>query len=301
MLSGVHAAPCQEVYRLANVFIHCYRYPDLLCNSGQCRSTDSVSSTVCVLVGPYYLSRRATSHSQFYRDPKVAKDPATTCWSPIDIQISAYVNAGISIVTDVVFSLLPIVFLRKLNRPLRERLVLGLLMALGLTATLASILKVTLLYNYRNTRDPYWDSIPLSLWWQLEQNISIIASCIPTLKSPFEKALRRTGMISTQSGTAHSSRGYVSYGGGSDHKMKNLKTIVQGGEVIQEIPDDARSEDSILRMERQAYVATPQKGINKRTDIHSSTEQLVAEMDWAAVQKKAIGQTDGHSTESWVG
>lgn len=219
--------------------------------------------------------------SSCYRDTKVAAAPTTKCWTPQQIQTSAYVNSAISIITDIVFSLLPISFLRHMNRPIRERLVLGLLMALGLVATLASVLKVTLLYNYRTTKDPFWDVIPLSLWWQLEQNVSIIASCIPTLKSLFEKVLRQVGVLSTQSGVTRSTRGYVQYAGGSGVQLSHLQTTVEGGKVpVSDINDDAKSEDNILRTDINRTSQSLTKGISKTTEVSSSTEQMEDDLEW---------------------
>lgn len=118
-----------------------------------------------------------------------------------------------------------------MKRPTRERIVLGLLMALGLIATLASVMKTTLINSYRDTTDPFWDVIPLSLWWQLEQNISIMASCIPCLKSPFERTLIRFGMMVPHNG-AHSLEGYIPYANGSSHQQSSLQTTIHAEKSI---------------------------------------------------------------------
>lgn len=223
-------------------------------------------------------------------DATIAAAPTTHCWTPLAIQISAYINVAISIITDLIFSLLPITFLYNMNRPIRERVVLGLLMGLGLLATLASIMKTTVLASYRNTRDPFWDVVPLSLWWQLEQNISIIASCIPCLKSPFERTLLRFGLMVPS--TNASRTGYVQYGEGTSHHLGTMQTTIRAEKAkslgMQGIEGE-RSEDSILRLERDPVEVmmdlpskTPQ--ITKTTQVVYSTRAVDQEMgdaeDW---------------------
>ncbi|KAL1306306.1 hypothetical protein AAFC00_004389 [Neodothiora populina] len=230
-----------------------------------------------------------------YWDPEVASRPTTTSWSPHAIQASAYVNAAVSVASDTIFSLLPISFLRKMNRPLRERIVLGLLMGLGMFATLASVFKITLIYNYRNIKDPLYDVIDLSVWWQMEENISIIASCIPTLKSPFEKVLRRVGLLTTlDAGTANSGarfsshRGYLKYNGDSaasgrensvgNFQMNHLRTEIYGGRTS-DLSDGAQSQDAIIRKDQSVLTThehpmPPGGGINKTLDIHTETIDL---------------------------
>jgi hypothetical protein len=67
-------------------------------------------------------------------------------------------------VTDVAFALLPLAFIFKLNRPVREKVVLGVLMGLGLIASACSIAKLAVVKLYLNTKDPIWDMSPLAIW-----------------------------------------------------------------------------------------------------------------------------------------
>lgn len=84
---------------------------------------------------------------------------------------SIYVNAALTITTDFILSLIPITFLRKLQRPLRERIAIGCLMGLGLIASCASIYKTTLATSYGNTGDALRDSVGLTVWSILEMEL----------------------------------------------------------------------------------------------------------------------------------
>ena len=54
------------------------------------------------------------------------------CWSQEAIRISSICVSSFNIVTDVVFAVLPATFLKKVQIPLRERVIIGGLMGLGI-------------------------------------------------------------------------------------------------------------------------------------------------------------------------
>ena len=67
------------------------------------------------------------------------------CVSTNTIRIVSNTISGINIATDIVLSLFPLTFLRKLRRPLMEKVLVGVLMAMGMAAAAASITKALLL------------------------------------------------------------------------------------------------------------------------------------------------------------
>ncbi|KAK0639658.1 hypothetical protein B0T16DRAFT_463308 [Cercophora newfieldiana] len=122
------------------------------------------------------------------------------CQSPRMIHISAYTNASIAVLTDVILAAIPLTFLRHIRRSPRERLVIAFLFGLGLAATAAASVKLTLIGSYGQTGDMLWDCVGLVTWSILEAQIGIIAACVPCLKSPLHSALRRVGWLSESSG-----------------------------------------------------------------------------------------------------
>jgi hypothetical protein len=68
------------------------------------------------------------------------------------------------ILTDFVCALLPLAFIRKINRPLREKIILAFLMALGLFASACGIVKIALLKNMQYSNDPTFDAASISVW-----------------------------------------------------------------------------------------------------------------------------------------
>src|ERR1700761_4455863 len=98
----------------------------------------------------------------------------------------------IFIACDIFFSLVPIMLIRRLNRPLRERIVVIILMGMGLLASAAAIFKLADTYNYGKSgaQDFLYVIYKYTLCAYFEIHISIIAACVPFLKSMFERILR---------------------------------------------------------------------------------------------------------------
>jgi hypothetical protein len=98
-------------------------------------------------------------------DPSI---PGATCRPSIVGQISIYVTAAVTILTDVIFSLLPLTFIVRIQRPLREKIALSCIMGLGLIASFGSIFKTTLVKHYEVTGDTLRDGVGLSIWSVME-------------------------------------------------------------------------------------------------------------------------------------
>jgi hypothetical protein len=83
-------------------------------------------------------------------NPAILETVGGSCLPPTAIMIASNTGAGVNISTDVMLSLAPIMFLWKLKRPLREKLVVGGLMALGLFASASSVIKTIVVSDFLN-------------------------------------------------------------------------------------------------------------------------------------------------------
>ncbi|KAK0654765.1 hypothetical protein B0T16DRAFT_319129 [Cercophora newfieldiana] len=121
------------------------------------------------------------------------------CWDDQAFRVSLTVTAVIVIVTDVIYSLMPLAFLRNLRRPVRDRIVIGVLLSLGLVATGASIAKTVAVQSFgkQGKDDPVGDGLAIALWASVEEHLALIAACIPCLKAPFGRVLLRFGFLTT--------------------------------------------------------------------------------------------------------
>jgi hypothetical protein len=91
---------------------------------------------------------------------------------------------------------MPISFIWKLKRPLTERILICSLMALGLTAAAAAVVKTIKFSQEDNlSGDVMRNVLTITLWCKLEELFGLVAACAPTLKRPAESLLRRLGIL----------------------------------------------------------------------------------------------------------
>ncbi|KAH7026901.1 hypothetical protein B0J12DRAFT_722084 [Macrophomina phaseolina] len=84
------------------------------------------------------------------------------------IHISIVVTSIVTILTDVILSLLPLTFIMHMQLPPREKIALACLMGLGLVASGASIYKTFLAKDYGVTGDTLRDAVGLALCSMME-------------------------------------------------------------------------------------------------------------------------------------
>jgi len=122
-----------------------------------------------------------------------------TCFGPGAVRIASNVGAGINITTDMTLSLAPMVVLWRMRRPLRERILVCGLMAIGLFASAASIVKAVLVREWGNPQvDPWALGAAIGTWTILEQLLAMLAACSPSLKGPLQRLLGRFGILLTR-------------------------------------------------------------------------------------------------------
>lgn len=126
--------------------------------------------------------------------------PNAVCLPTSTLTSVSNTGAGINIATDILLSLAPIVFLRKLNRPLRERIAIGVLMGIGLVASFSSGVKTIKLKDWNSPSVDTWAvGISLSTWTIIEELLAVLTACIPALKPLLETALNVIGVSLTSS------------------------------------------------------------------------------------------------------
>ena len=132
------------------------------------------------------------------------------CWSDQAFRISLTVTSVIVIVTDVIYALIPLSFLRGMKRPVRDRIVIGVLLSLGLVATAASIAKAITVQGVGKggNTSPLSQGLAIALWASVEEQLAIIAACIPCLKSLFHRLLFRFGLLTAKESTGNTGMKY---------------------------------------------------------------------------------------------
>ncbi|CAK7218490.1 hypothetical protein SEUCBS140593_003564 [Sporothrix eucalyptigena] len=120
------------------------------------------------------------------------------CWSAAAFRIGLTIASVITIGTDVVLSLAPLAFLLQIRQSRKERTMIGILMGLGLLASGASIAKMAILQTFNSSGADFGqiDGLRIALCANLEEQLGLIAACLPCLKAPFQRFLKRMGVSS---------------------------------------------------------------------------------------------------------
>ena len=108
-------------------------------------------------------------------------------------------------------AVLPLPVIKSLNLPKRQRLALTFVFCLGGITCIVSLLRLQSLYAVSVSKDISWDNPMAALWSNLEVQIGIICSCLPTLKSSLTRIFPR--IFASTSRGASSNGGIVTIGG----------------------------------------------------------------------------------------
>ncbi|CAO2649944.1 Nn.00g012360.m01.CDS01 [Neocucurbitaria sp. VM-36] len=161
-----------------------------------------------VILGVYNTLTIFLQCVPFYKAWDLVGSVPGTCWARRVQSISTICVSVLNILTDFALALMPISFLRKIQRPVRERIIVGALMGLGVFAGIASILKIVAAAQFGRTGDPINESVMIGMWSVVEELVGIIVICIPCLRSPFQRALEYCGVLSVRIRQHTHSRGY---------------------------------------------------------------------------------------------
>jgi len=146
------------------------------------------------------------------------------CWDEIIVSNIANAMGAYFVATDFILALLPLVFIRQLKRPRRDKIVLSVLMGCGLMATAAGIVKIVYTERVVHMGDFFYNSVRLGIFSNLELFIGIIACCAPCLKSLLDKVLRRMGIDLTRTNTQQKSSRYGSRSAQNGVKLSSFSS-----------------------------------------------------------------------------
>ncbi|KAL3711016.1 hypothetical protein TMatcc_004813 [Talaromyces marneffei ATCC 18224] len=119
--------------------------------------------------------------------------------------VSAYTT-----LTDIILAVVPVTVFWKLQMRTSTKVAVCIMMSLTLLSAIVTIVKATYLHLFTDHSDPLYNVVPLVLWGLIEQNVVIIAACVPTLRPFFRRAFASKGSRSGNSDGSHvhSSHGF---------------------------------------------------------------------------------------------
>ncbi|KAJ8118375.1 hypothetical protein OPT61_g632 [Boeremia exigua] len=107
------------------------------------------------------------------------------CYDAIIFKNVGVFNSSVNIATDLLFALIPIPMVWKLQVNLRTRIGLAVVLSLGLFASAIAIYKTPMQANFFKETDWSGHGSWYYIWQQVEMNVGIIAANLPTLKPLF--------------------------------------------------------------------------------------------------------------------
>ncbi|KAM5470544.1 hypothetical protein MferCBS49748_002360 [Microsporum ferrugineum] len=125
------------------------------------------------------------------------------CWNPRIQRDFAFFTGAVSATSDLALAVYPVRLISKLQMPLRVKLGLAAIFALGFVAVGASVVKTIFLSRLSARADYSWNTIDLVFWLCIEQYLIMIAACIPML-GPLIKLILREA-TSRHTGSSRSS------------------------------------------------------------------------------------------------
>ncbi|GLI73089.1 hypothetical protein PoHVEF18_001299 [Penicillium ochrochloron] len=140
--------------------------------------------TLLVIIASYMVA--AFFASVFQCTPVPRAWDKTIAGSCIKITTNWYANAGFSIATDIIILALPMYPIYKSKTPLKRKIALMIVFALGAFVAVTSIIRMQTL-NFSSTSPDTTYDIASSVWTITEENVAIICACLPMMWAPLAR------------------------------------------------------------------------------------------------------------------
>ncbi|KAJ5774225.1 hypothetical protein N7457_009121 [Penicillium paradoxum] len=155
--------------------------------------TAAVVSIICILI----LFTMCDPPAALWKASLVA---TATCKDTEILIDYAIFTGAVSAVIDLALAFYPISTLLKLQMSLRKRLALCAALGLGSIASAMAIVKCTQLHGLADKADYTYGTADLVMWTNIEADVVVIASCIPTLQPLLEIIMGKRALGSYSQG-----------------------------------------------------------------------------------------------------
>ncbi|KAF2865737.1 hypothetical protein BDV95DRAFT_506428 [Massariosphaeria phaeospora] len=216
-----------------------------------------------------------------YWDPRVFRVVQVQCFRRSVINANIVLFSSFQVALDVVFSFVPITFIRKLNRPRREKIFMCVLMGLGLFASCAAIIRTMTLQGFYTSRDIFRTNVYIALWAVVEQQFALIAATIPTLKSFMEASLTKLGLFFYNEGDEAKARGrlvafgLLGEGDQLDRADRKTAAAAAGTETVVSVGSGAKS---VRKMKDEFDDSVFEIEIESESESEKDIEDMLAQM-----------------------
>lgn len=134
--------------------------------------------------------------------------PGTRCFPNRTYSFIGLFNSVVNIITDIIFAVIPVPVVLKLQVNRRTKITLLVVLSLGFVACIAGIIKARLQVTVLQTPDSAFHN-SFQIWYMLELCLGILAASLPTLKPLFAAVLDGTcSRVGTNSRSRRPDGGY---------------------------------------------------------------------------------------------
>jgi hypothetical protein len=106
-------------------------------------------------------------------------------------RILGYACAAANILTDLVFTLAPLIYISRVQLPKRTIWGVRMVFLLGLLTTTLSALKLYEVRSLNNSPDPTYTAVNLSIYAMAEVFVAAFTACLPPLRKTFDTMLHQ--------------------------------------------------------------------------------------------------------------
>ncbi|KAJ4299926.1 hypothetical protein N0V90_005173 [Kalmusia sp. IMI 367209] len=238
-----------------------------------------------VVLSMYNMMSQLFGCVPFHKMWDLSQHVSGKCW-PSHISTASQVTVQVFVIlTDWIFALLPISFLRKVQRPLRERVIIGFLMGLGVFTGVASIVKIKQILGLHKSGDIRAELIVIEMWCSIEALIGFIASCVPCLRGPFQRTLEHFGIVTLRQTTTYT---YGHYPG-----TRYATQITSGRTVSVNEPPIRLKRPGSSSGESVEQIITSNEAPVKNGEIWCTTEVLMEEEERLKTPRAEYGKIPG--------
>ncbi|KAL3425733.1 integral membrane family protein [Phlyctema vagabunda] len=135
--------------------------------------------------------------------------PGGKCIPPANLKFAAFFNSSVSVLTDLIFALLPIPMLWNVQLNWKVKSAVAGILSLGIFATAAAFVKIFYLTSYGKHGDFLFDSSDLTIWTTVEICTAMMAASIPCLKPLFRAIFTGSSAANYGSQGYNNNQGYV--------------------------------------------------------------------------------------------
>ncbi|KAI4622900.1 uncharacterized protein J4E87_005993 [Alternaria ethzedia] len=204
----------------------------------------------------------------------------------------------INIATDLLFALIPIPMVWKLQVTIQTRIGLAVILSLGLFASAVAIYKTPMQYNFFKITDWSGDGAWYYIWQQVEMHVGIIAACLPTMKPLFANFFGQMRSLATKgrttgNSTPFRSNGYMRHNDmrpGDSFAMRNMS----GG------ARDPYSEDTVLGKDTYTCEASRGRALSRPKSLAGESDDSILEHEVNTGERRSVlprGMTIVRTTE----